>query len=200
MWSWRTNVRPALEQSCGKQMLWANIHFPIWIQVCYMFSILKCRGESHLVLSRCTLAESGPWEWGLLYRGPTVGQDLSIYRGVAKPYRGLLYQFGRWLNSFCLLFNQLLPFPQLSPTLELTTPRRDKEFCQRPAWYKGPRYGLATHLYITRSCPTLGPRYNKPHHDSDSRGPGLWSFPAADLQKEAISQSWLPTNFKVCNY
>ena len=62
------------------------------------------------VTCECVVSESGPWEWGLLYRGPTVGQDLSIYRGVAKPYRGPLYQAGRWLNSFGFFLNLILPF------------------------------------------------------------------------------------------
>jgi len=35
------------------------------------------------------LSESGPCEWGLLYRGPTVEQDHVIYWSVAKPYWGL---------------------------------------------------------------------------------------------------------------
>jgi len=48
---------------------------------------------------KCTwvMAQSGPCGWGLFYRGPTVGQDLGIYRSVAKPYQGPLYQAGRWL-------------------------------------------------------------------------------------------------------
>jgi len=49
----------------------------------------------------------------LLYRGPVVGQDLGIYRGVAKPYRGTLYKADHWLNSFG-------PFPTYS--LGLSTP------------------------------------------------------------------------------
>ena len=55
---------------------------------------------------------------GLLYRGPSLGQDLSIYRGVAKPYRGLLQERWPLTKFFWHLFNQLLLFlPGLS-TLE----------------------------------------------------------------------------------
>jgi len=50
-----------------------------------------------------------------LYQGASVRQDLSIYWGVAKLYRGLLYQRWPLTKFFWHLFHLLLPF-----LLELT--------------------------------------------------------------------------------
>ena len=50
-------------------------------------------------MPRTYLTESGPWEWGLLYRGRTVGNDLGTYRGLAI---GWLRSVGsiKWKVSF----------------------------------------------------------------------------------------------------
>ena len=47
---------------------------------------------------------------GLLYRGPSVGKDLGIYRGEAKQYRGFLYQLRPMTKFFWHLCNLLIPF------------------------------------------------------------------------------------------
>ena len=109
-----------------------------------------------------------------------VGQDLGIYRGVAKPNRGplvlswpltriLLVSFST--DSFLFFWGCQPPIdnPRLTTphtythNPRLSTPGRKgrsrlnkipKKISQRPAWYKGPQYGLATSRYILRSCPT----------------------------------------------
>jgi len=52
------------------------------------------------------------------------GADLSIYRGVAKPYRGPLFQVGRWLDHFGLFFN--LQLRVVNPGVGLTTEKRGR--------------------------------------------------------------------------
>ena len=101
-----------------------------------------------------------------------MGQDLDMYRVVAKLYRGLLYAGKRPLTTFFRhLFNILLPFlAGFKLTFGGWQPRKKKEGrrskrCQKNLInglfpYKRPRYGLATPRYTPRSCPTEGPRYN----------------------------------------
>jgi len=115
--------------------------------------------------------QSGQWEWGLLYRGRTVGKDLGTYRGVVKPYRGRVQRSGRWLNY--LVSNSTYSLGLFPPGVDNRGKRRSnlkkrqKYFSQRPYRYKRPRYGLGTPWCVPRSFRTVRPRYNKPH----SQGP-----------------------------
>jgi len=48
-------------------------------------------------------------------------------------------------------------------TEEKKAKKTTKQFNQRPAWNKGPQYGLGIPRYLPRSCLIVGPRYNKPY-------------------------------------